>query len=44
MSEDLLFATKKCCPMKVQDLIGMIEGDKNVRMRAQHRRLSENLL
>jgi hypothetical protein len=24
MSEDPLFATKKCCPMKVQDLIGMI--------------------
>jgi hypothetical protein len=29
MSEDPLFATK-CCPMKVQDLIGMItKGDNN---------------
>jgi hypothetical protein len=34
MSEDPLFATKKCCPMKVQDLIGMITKEIIEAMRA----------
>jgi hypothetical protein len=34
MSEDPLFAIKKCCPMKVQDLIGMITKEIIEAMRA----------